>query len=99
MVHVILHVPLYREAHILSLYCYISSPLQLLWEPELYFEIKGDKQFLARNRDGTLTKTLTDLELLDCLSITHAYFCDDNALEKRALLHVGLHSSTGSTKP
>ncbi len=84
-VHVILHVPLYREAHILSLYRYISSPLQLPWDPELYFELKPDKQFLARNRDGTLTKTLTYLELQDCLSIGHAYFCDDNALEKRAL--------------
>jgi hypothetical protein len=48
-------------------------------------EIKPNKQFLARNRDGTLTKTLTDLELQDYLSIGHAFFCDDNALEKRTL--------------
>jgi len=85
MVHVILHVPLYREAHILSLYRYIASPLQLPWDPELFMEIKPDKQFLARNRDGTLTKTLSDLELQDCLSTGHAYFCYDNALEKRTL--------------
>jgi hypothetical protein len=99
IVHVILHVPLYREAHILSLYRYISSPLQLPWDPELYFEIKPDKQFLGRNRDGTLTKTLSDLELQDCLSIGHAYFCDDNSLEKRTLpsclnaLFSGIHKS------
>jgi hypothetical protein len=43
IVHVILHIPLYREAHILSLYRYVSSPLQLPWDPELYFEIKPDK--------------------------------------------------------
>jgi len=98
-VHVIVHVPLYREAHILSLYRYVSSPLQLPWDPELYLEIQPEKQFLGRNRDGTLTKTLSNLELQDCLSIGHAYFCDDNSLEKRALpsclnsLFSGIHKS------
>jgi len=99
MVHVILNIPLYREVHILSLYRYISSPLQLPWDPELYFEIKPDKQFLGRNLDGLLTKTLSNLELQDCLFIGHAYFCDDNSLEKHTLpsflnaLFSGIHKS------
>ena len=37
---------------------------------------------MARNRDGTLSRSLTLDELEDCLSIGHVYFCDDQALEK-----------------
>ena len=81
--NLIIHVPLYRESHILSLYCYIPAPVKYPTNDQaLFLEIKPPKNYLARSRDGTLTRSLSDQELLDCLSIGHTYFCDDQALEK-----------------
>ena len=81
--HIILHVPLYREAHILSLYRYVPTPIPLPTEHGLIFmELDPKRIYLARSRDGTLTRSLTLAELDDCLSIGHAYFCDDQALGK-----------------
>ena len=83
LLHIVLHIPLYREAHILSLYRYVPTPMLLtsLTKPT-FVELKPTKTYLARSRDGTLTRSLSLSELEDCLSIGHAYFCDDQALEK-----------------
>ncbi len=85
-VHLVVHVPLYRESHVLTLYRFIPSPVPLPWDKNLFFEINPDKNYLAQNRDGTLTRTLSPLELQDCLSMGLTYFCDDNALEKKNYL-------------
>ena len=86
MLHIILHIPLYREAHILSLYRYVPTPILLTSLPNPTFvELKPIKTYLARSRDGTLTRSLSLAELEDCLSMGHAYFCDDQALEKPKL--------------
>ena len=83
VLHVVLHVPLYREAHILTLYRYVPIPILLpSSQNPTFIELKPSKTYLARSRDGTLTRTLSLAELEDCLSMGHAYFCDDQALEK-----------------
>lgn len=83
LLHVFVHIPLYHESHILTLYRFIPTPMPVLQEPQLMFiEVKPIEVYLARNNDGTLTRSLTNEELNDCLSLGHAYFCDSNALEK-----------------
>lgn len=82
-VHIIVHIPLYHESHILTLYRYVNTPVQVPWQTSSYFELQPSKGYLARNRDGTLTKTLSEEELNDCLNIAHIYFCNDKALRKR----------------
>jgi hypothetical protein len=81
--HIMVHVPLYYEAHVLTLFRYINTPVQVPWDNTSYFELQPTKAYLARNRDGTLTKTLTEEELADCIAIAHTYFCNDKALRKR----------------
>jgi len=83
LLHIFVHIPMYHESHILTLYRFIPTPMPVLEEPQLMFvEIKPSEIYLARNRDGTLTRSLTTEELNSCLSLGHAYFCDNNALEK-----------------
>jgi hypothetical protein len=81
-INIIVHVPLYYEAHVLTLYRYVNTPIRRTHRG--YFEIRPLKTYLARNRDGTLTKSLTEEELADCISIGHTYFCNDKALRKRS---------------
>ena len=83
ILNLILHVPVYRDAHILTLYRFVSTPIPVKDKHGLIFiQFDPIKHYLARNRDGTLTRSLTLDELDDCLSIGHVYFCDDQALEK-----------------
>jgi hypothetical protein len=77
---VLVHIPMYKDSHILSLYKYFPLPLPM--NHSLFITLHPNKQYLARNRDGTLTRILNEEQLDDCLSIGHAYFCDDHALEK-----------------
>jgi hypothetical protein len=77
---VLVHVPMYKDSHILSLYKYF--PLPLPTDHSFFITLHPEKHYLARNRDGTLTRILKEEQLDDCLSIGHAYFCDDHALEK-----------------
>jgi len=77
----VIHVPMYRESHVLSMQRYIPIPFYV---PTLdrFIEIRAEHEFLARSQDGTLIKTLSDTDLSSCLSIGHAYFCEDHALSK-----------------
>lgn len=81
ILHVIVHVPMYRESHILQLQRYIPIPF---YAPSLekFVQVNSDAQYLARSPDGTLLKTLSEHDLNACLNIGHAYFCEDHALEK-----------------
>lgn len=82
-IHAMVHIPMYRESHILSLYQYIPTPILIqLHDVQLFLEILPMQQYLAQSQDGTLLRTMTTLELDSCLAIGRAYFCDNNAIEK-----------------
>jgi len=80
-IHAILHIPMYRENHILALHRYIPTPFKLT-HLDAFAEVRPIHQYLARSPDGTLIKRLHNEDLSACLSIGHAYFCDDHSLEK-----------------
>jgi hypothetical protein len=80
---VVCHIPLFRESHLLSLYRYVPTPIPLPWDQEMYFTLTPTEIYLGRNKDNTLTKSLTETDLMDCTSIGHTAFCDDNSLQKK----------------
>ncbi len=60
---------------------YIPIPFKIT-NLDAFAEIRASHQYLARSPDGTLVKRLRQDDLSACLSIGHAYFCDDHSLEK-----------------
>lgn len=82
-IHAMVHIPMYRESHILSLYQYVPTPILIqLHDVQFFLQILPTHQYLAQSPDGTLLRTMTALELESCLTIGRAYFCDNNAIEK-----------------
>lgn len=79
--HVLIHVPMYRDSHVLTLHRYISTPIFL---PELgkFVEVTTAPTYLARSSDGTAIKTYTTSDLDACLNIGHTYFCKEHYLER-----------------
>lgn len=79
--HVIIHVPMYRDSHVLTLHRYVATPLFM---PELgkFAEITPGPTYLARSSDGTSIKTFTTSDLNACLNIGHTYFCSEHFLER-----------------
>lgn len=81
IIQAILHIPIYRESHILSLHRYLPTPFKIP-DVEPFVIIKPSHLYLARSPDGNLLKTLTETDLAACLTIGHAYFCADHAMKK-----------------
>lgn len=81
LLHAIVHIPMYRESHILTLKRYIPIPF---FSPGLdkFIQITPEQNYLAQSQDNTLIKTLNEDELNACLNIGHAYFCEDQAFQK-----------------
>ena len=81
ILHAIIHIPMYRESHVLTLKRYIPFPF---FSPGLqkFIQIEPHQIYLAQSPDNTLMKTLDEQDLNACLNIGHAYFCEDHALQK-----------------
>jgi len=94
LLHAIVHVPMYREKHVLSLKRYIPIPF---YSPGLnkFLQIDPNENYLAHNADVTLIKTLSEPDLSDCLNIGHAYFCEDHSLQKATIPTCLLQLSRG----
>jgi len=95
--HVIIHVPMYREKHMLSLKRYVPIPF---FSPGLnkFLVIEPKETYLAHNADVTVIKTLAEPDLSDCLNIGHAYFCEDHSLQKATIPTCLLQMSKGIKK-
>ena len=88
MIHLIIHVPLYRTALNLNLFRYIDHPTQQL-DKSLHASIDMDGQatFLAINRDESKYKEFTTEELETCYHLKKRYFCPDLALYSKQRPH------------
>ena len=80
LLHAIIHIPMYRESHVLTLKRYIPVPI---YSPglERFIQINPEQVYLAQIPDNTLKRTMDEQDLNTCLNIGHAYFCEDQALQ------------------
>lgn len=94
ILHAVIHVPLYRESHVLTLKRYVPIPF---FSPKLerFIQISPTQTYLAQSPDNTLIKTLDEQDLSACLNIGHAYFCEDHALQKSTTTNCLLQLSKG----
>lgn len=94
LLHAIVHIPMYRENHVLTLKRYIPIPF---FSPGLnkFIQINSEQNYLAMSQDNTLIKTLNEDDLNSCLNIGHAYFCEDHSLQKSTSQNCLLHLSQG----
>lgn len=97
LLHAIVHIPMYRESHVLTLKRYIPIPF---YSPglERFLQINPEQIYLAQSPDNTLIKTLNEDDLNACLNIGHAYFCEDHALQKSTTHNCLLQLSQGISR-
>ena len=81
ILHAIIHVPMYRESHVLTLKRYIPVPF-LSPSLDKFIQIEPEQVYLAQSSDNTLIKIMDEQDLNSCLNIGHAYFCEDHSLQK-----------------
>ena len=88
MVHLIIHVPLYRTASNLDLFRYVDHPTQRL-DHNLYasIDMEGLASFVAINRDESKYKEFTADELEACYHQNKRYFCPNLALYSKQRPH------------
>jgi len=94
IIHAVVHVPMYRESHVLTLKRYVPIPF-LSPGLDRFIQINSDQNYIAQSSDGTLVKMMTETDLNACLNIGHAYFCEDHALEKPSTPNCLLQLSQG----
>ena len=87
VLHVFIHIPLFKENQVLDLYRFIPVPIKSKRAAnvmKVFYEVQPGKQFFAHNRDHTLYREMNQAELAECPKIGSVYFCIDFAMQKRA---------------
>jgi hypothetical protein len=86
--HLVIHVPIYKPAHVMRLYRHIPLPLACSVEmgcsDKISIELAPRQTYLAVNRDNTLYKSFTETELARCHKLGESRFCDSPVFTKEA---------------
>ena len=69
----LIHLPLYREQGLMSLYEYLPIPYQI--SPDHLLEIVPDQRMIAVDNRNSKYRQMSALDLTSCTKVKHLYYC------------------------